>query len=63
MIEKSSQNFKAVAQLQAELHLLKVEKLDVCIRTLFTNPVTYIGIFLELNSGGKFKHIGGQDFN
>ena len=27
-----SQNFKAVAQLQAELHLLKVEKLDACIR-------------------------------
>ena len=34
------QNFKAVAQLQAELHLLKVEKLDVCIRPLFANPVT-----------------------
>ena len=26
-----SQNFEAVAQPQAELHLLKVEKLDVCI--------------------------------
>ena len=42
MIGQSSQNFKAVAQLQAELHLLKVEKLDVCIRLLFANPVTYL---------------------
>ena len=25
-----SQNFKAVTQLQAELHLLKVEKLEAC---------------------------------
>ena len=25
------QNFKAVARLQAELHLLKVKKLDACI--------------------------------
>ena len=38
MIGKSSQ---AVAQLQAELHLLEVEKLDACIRPLFTNPVIY----------------------
>ena len=37
-----SQNFKAVVQLQAELHLLKVEKLDACIRPLFANPVTYL---------------------
>ena len=37
-----SQTFKAVAQLQAELYLLKVEKLDVCIaKTLFANLVTY----------------------
>ena len=42
MIEMLSQNFKAVAQLQAELHLLKVEKLDACIRPLFANPVTYL---------------------
>ena len=36
-----SQNFKA---LQAELHLLKVEKLDAYIRPLFANPViiTYV---------------------
>ena len=30
----------AVAQPQAELHLLKVKKLDVCIRLLFANLVT-----------------------
>ena len=41
MTGKSLQNFKAVPQLQAELHLLKVEKLDACIRPLFANPVTY----------------------
>ena len=42
MIGKSChKNFKAVVYLQAELHLLKVEKLDVCIRPLFANPVTY----------------------
>ena len=34
-------NFKAVGQTQAELHSLKVEKLDACIRPLFTNLVTY----------------------
>ena len=39
MIEQS---FKAVDQTQAELHSLKVEKLDVCVRPLFSNSVTYI---------------------
>ena len=34
--------FKALGQTQAELHSLKVEKLDVCIRTLFVNSVTFI---------------------
>ena len=33
--------FKAVSQTQGELHILKVKKLDKCIRPLFTNPVTY----------------------
>ena len=33
--------FKAVSSIQAELYILKVEKLDACIRPLFTNPVTY----------------------
>ena len=42
-----SQNFKAVAQLQAELHLLKVEILDACIRPLFANPVTFAPCLLE----------------
>ena len=42
MIGKSShQNLEAVAQLQAELHLLKVEKLDACITPLFANLFTY----------------------
>ena len=35
-----SPNFGAVAELQAELYLLKFEKFDVCIRPLFANPVT-----------------------
>ena len=34
-------SFKAVGLLEAELHILKVEKLDVCIRPLFANSVTY----------------------
>ena len=42
MIGTFSQNFEAVAQLQAELHLLKIERLDACIRPLFANPITYI---------------------
>ena len=49
MIGKSSHKIlKAVTQLEAELHLLKFEKLDVCIRLLFANPVTiynYVGKF------------------
>ena len=35
-------NFKAVGPTEAELHILKVEKLDVCRRPLFANLVTYI---------------------
>ena len=35
-------NFKAVGPIETELHILKVEKLDVCIRPLFANLVTYI---------------------
>ena len=38
--------FKAVTQLEAELHLLNVEILDVCIRPLFANPVTYCSCVL-----------------
>ena len=34
MIGQSSQTFEALAQLQAELYLFKVENLDVCIRPL-----------------------------
>ena len=37
------QSFEAVLQLQAELHFLKAEKLDACIRPLFANPVTFTG--------------------
>ena len=40
MIGKSFQKIEPIAQLQAELHILTVEKLDACIRPLFTNPVT-----------------------
>jgi len=41
MIARSPDNFKAVDKPEAKLHLLKVEKLDACIRPLFANPVTY----------------------
>ena len=37
-------NFKALGQIQPELHSLKVEKLDVCIRPFYANLVTYIAI-------------------
>ena len=37
-------NFKAVGQTQTELHSLKVEKLDACIRPIFANLVTIIAI-------------------
>ena len=35
-------NFKAVGLIDAELHILKGEKLDACIKPLFTNSVTYV---------------------
>ena len=34
-------NFKVVGATEAELHILKVEKSDACIRPLFANSVTY----------------------
>ena len=44
-------NFKAIDQTPVELHILKAEKLDVCISPLSANPVTYIiCIILLLNS-------------
>ena len=33
-------NFKAVGQTQTEVHSLKVENLDACIRPLFANSAT-----------------------
>ena len=30
-------NFKAVGPIEAELHILKVEELDVCVRTFFNH--------------------------
>ena len=39
-----SPNCGGVAQLQAELHLLKVENLDV-YKTLFANPDAYVRMF------------------
>ena len=47
MIGKSFHKISAVAQLQAELHLLKVEKSDECIRPLFANPVIYIATIVS----------------
>ena len=35
-------NFKAVGTIEAEIHILKVKKLDACIRPLFANLVTYV---------------------
>ena len=37
-----TQNFEAIAGLEAELCLVKVDKLDACMRPLFANLVTYI---------------------
>ena len=35
-------NFNTVGQtIKAELYILKNEKLDACVRSLFANPVTY----------------------
>ena len=51
MSGKSSHNILKpyVAQLQAELHFLKVEKIGCVYNTLFTNSVTYITVQLNLN--------------
>jgi len=40
------QSFEAIAQLQAELCLVKFGKLDACIRPIFTNLVTYYQEFI-----------------
>ena len=57
-------NFKAVGRTQAELHSLKVEKLDVCMRPSF-NLLTYyivtyhdfvMALFLFIACGRKAKH-------
>ena len=49
-------NFKAVGSTEAELHLLKVEKLDACIRPLFANSVTY-HVFLLPETKGSCAHM------
>ena len=41
-------NFKAVGPTEAELYLLKVEQLDVCIRSLFANSVTHTYIYIYI---------------
>ena len=47
-------NFKAVDQVWAELHILKVEKLDACIRLLFANLLTRVtGSVKSLNVSMK----------
>ena len=38
---KSTENFSLIACLQMKLCLVKVGKLDACIRPLFANSVTY----------------------
>ena len=40
----STENFGLMACLQMKLWLVKVGKLDACIRSLFANSVTYINI-------------------
>lgn len=55
-------SFKTVGPVEAELHILKFEKLDVCIRPLFANSVTYVtwtgGICLMCKHmpESKYKH-------
>ena len=46
--KNSVHNFKTVVQSQVELESCKVEKLDVSIRPLFANPVTYKGWYTWL---------------
>ena len=43
-------SFKAVGPAEAELHILKVEKLDACIRPLFANSVTFVNFYLPIIS-------------
>ena len=45
-------NLKAVGTIEAELHILKVEKLDACIRPLFANSVTYVDL-LDIYNNSK----------
>ena len=40
--DQACKNFKAVGQTQAELHSLKCEKWDACIKPLFANSVAII---------------------
>ena len=54
-------------QTQAELHILKVEKLDVCIRPLFANPVTYRPLINNIQNkgcaysqGAKVQYVASQ---
>ena len=68
MKEKSSrQLFGAVAQLQAELYLFKVEKLDVCIRPLFAKYVrrylSYLYIMLRNSCSSNFAFYEGLMLN
>ena len=51
--------FKAVGhdQIQAELHSLKVEKLDVCIKHLFSNSVTYVTGFAKTDHNITFGQL------
>ena len=47
----SMENFGLIASLQMKLWLVKVGKLDACIRPLFANSVTYTVCCLQDVSG------------
>ena len=44
-------NFKAVGQTQAELHSLKVEKVNACIRSLFADSATFVRTYVCYTTG------------
>ena len=51
-------HLQAVGPTEAELHILKVEKLDACIRPLFTNSVTNIDYQLNHERAISYYYMG-----
>ena len=39
--------FRSIAHSQTKLHCIKVRKLDVCESLVFSNPVTYVHMFMH----------------